>query len=62
MFELQALGIDNASILMLVMLLGLLLTGLPLAFVTALVSLFFALGWFGLNAVPNFYRCVHLIL
>ena len=50
--SLKALGIESASVLMLVMLLGLLVTGLPLAFVTLLVALFFALGWFGPMAVP----------
>lgn len=34
------------------MLLGLLLLGIPLAFVTLLVALIFALGWFGPAAVP----------
>jgi tripartite ATP-independent transporter DctM subunit len=34
------------------LLLVLLLTGMPLAFVTILVALFFALGWFGPMAVP----------
>ncbi len=29
-----------------------LLTGIPLAFVTLLVTLIFALGWFGPNVVP----------
>nr|WP_238538225.1 TRAP transporter large permease subunit [Oceaniovalibus guishaninsula] len=37
---------------MLAMLLILLVTGLPLAFVTLLVALIFALGWFGPMAVP----------
>ena len=50
--SLKAMGIESASVLMLVMLLGLLVTGLPLAFVTLLVALFFALGWFGPMAVP----------
>ncbi|WP_026987462.1 TRAP transporter large permease [Fodinicurvata fenggangensis] len=52
MFDLSALGIANGSLLMFGMLLALLITGLPLAFVTILVALFFALGWFGPNAVP----------
>ena len=46
------MGIGSASALMLAMLLGLLVTGMPLAFVTLLVALFFALGWFGPMAVP----------
>lgn len=50
--DLQALGIGPASILMFAMLLALLLTGMPLAFVTILVALIFALGWFGPMAVP----------
>jgi len=37
---------------MFAMLLGLLLLGIPLAFVTLLVALIFALGWFGPAAVP----------
>ncbi len=51
-FDLQALGIETATLLMFAMLLGLLLTGMPLAFVTLLVALIFALGWFGPTAVP----------
>ena len=50
--NLKALGIENGTIVMFVMLLGLLLTGMPLAFVTLLVALIFALGWFGPMAVP----------
>ncbi len=50
--SLKGLGIDGASLLMLVMLLGLLVTGMPLAFVTLLTALIFALGWFGPMAVP----------
>lgn len=49
---LQGLGIEMATIVMFAMLLGLLLTGIPLAFVTLLVALIFALGWFGPMAVP----------
>ncbi|WP_211097825.1 TRAP transporter large permease subunit [Ahrensia sp. 13_GOM-1096m] len=37
---------------MFAMLLGLLVTGIPLAYVTLLVALIFALGWFGPMAVP----------
>jgi tripartite ATP-independent transporter DctM subunit len=48
----QALGIGGASLLMGGMLLALLLTGMPLGFVTILVALIFALGWFGPMAVP----------
>lgn len=52
LLNLQGLGIGGASIAMFGMLLALLLTGMPLAFVTILVALFFALGWFGPMAVP----------
>ncbi|ETX16036.1 C4-dicarboxylate ABC transporter permease [Roseivivax halodurans JCM 10272] len=50
--NLQALGIGGASVVMFGMLIALLLTGMQLAFVTILVALFFALGWFGPMAVP----------
>ena len=50
--SLQGMGVEAASGVMLAMLLALLVTGLPLAFVTLLVALFFALGWFGPMAVP----------
>ncbi|PYE85379.1 TRAP transporter large permease [Pseudoroseicyclus aestuarii] len=52
MFDLSALGIGGGSLMMFGMLLVLLLTGMPLAFVTILVALIFALGWFGPMAVP----------
>src|SRR5690606_16361367 len=52
MFDLQALGIGGGSLAMFGTLLVLLLTGMPLAFVTILVALIFALGWFGPMAVP----------
>jgi tripartite ATP-independent transporter DctM subunit len=52
LLDLQSLGIGGASVLMGGMLLALLLTGMPLAFVTILVALIFALGWFGPMAVP----------
>lgn len=51
MFELSALGIGYGSLLMLAMLILLLLTGMQLAFVTGLVALTFALGWFGPEAL-----------
>ncbi|MGB3245187.1 MAG: TRAP transporter large permease subunit [Sulfitobacter sp.] len=44
--------IETATLLMFSLLLVLLLTGMPLAFVTLLVALVFALGWFGPMAVP----------
>lgn len=50
--DLKSLGIETATLLMFAMLLTLLLTGMPLAFVTLLVALVFALGWTGLLAVP----------
>ncbi|MCP5447428.1 MAG: TRAP transporter large permease subunit [Chromatiaceae bacterium] len=50
--NLKSLGIEYGTLLMFALLLALLLTGMPLAFVTLLVALIFALGWFGPNAVP----------
>ncbi len=50
--SLQGLGIETATLAMFAMLLLLLVTGIPLAFVTLLVALIFALGWFGPMAVP----------
>ena len=50
--SLQALGVETATYMMFGMLLVLLVTGIPLAFVTLLVALIFALGWFGPMAVP----------
>lgn len=52
MFDLASLGVEYGTLLMFVMLLGLLITGMPLAFVTLLVALFFTLGWYGPMAVP----------
>ncbi|WP_181701530.1 TRAP transporter large permease [Chthonobacter albigriseus] len=52
MFDLQALGIGGGSLAMFGLLLLLLVTGMQLAFVTILVALIFALGWFGPMAVP----------
>ena len=43
--DFQAMGIGGATFAMFVMLMVLLLTGMPLAFVTLLVALIFALGW-----------------
>lgn len=48
----KAMGIETATLVMFAMLLVLLLVGIPLAFVTLLVALVFALGWFGPMAVP----------
>ncbi|EEE35533.1 trap dicarboxylate transporter, dctm subunit [Rhodobacteraceae bacterium KLH11] len=50
--DVKAMGIEWATFAMFVALLGLLLTGMPLAFVTLLVALIFALLWFGPMAVP----------
>ncbi len=50
--QLQTLGIEGGTLLMFAMLLVLLVTGIPLAYVTLLVALIFALGWFGPMAVP----------
>lgn len=52
MFDLQSLGIGGGSLAMFGLLLALLVTGMPLAIVTLLVALIFALGWFGPMAVP----------
>ncbi|MFS4437354.1 TRAP transporter large permease [Paracoccaceae bacterium GXU_MW_L88] len=49
---LKAIGIEGGTLLMFVMLLALLVTGMPLAFVTLLVALLFTLGWFGPMGVP----------
>lgn len=51
-FHLKDIGIAYGTLLMFALLLGLLLTGIPLAMVTLLVALIFALGWFGPMAVP----------
>lgn len=50
--DFKSWGIELATAAMFATLLILLLTGMPLAFVTLLVALIFALGWFGPNAVP----------
>ncbi len=50
--NLQALGIGWGTLVMFVLLVTLLLTGMPLAFVTLLVALIFALGWFGPMSIP----------
>ena len=52
MFDLSAMGIGYGSLAMLVSMILLLLTGMQLAFVTGLVALVFALGWFGVDALP----------
>lgn len=50
--DMKSMGIEMGTLLMFASLLLLLLTGMPLAFVTLLVALVFALGWFGPMAVP----------
>lgn len=50
--SLQSLGIETGTFVMFALLLGLLVTGIPLAFVTLLVALIFAMGWFGPMVVP----------
>lgn len=52
LFDLKSIGIEYGTLLMFAMLLGLLLLGIPLAFVTLLVALIFALGWFGPMSIP----------
>ncbi|MBD5770997.1 TRAP transporter large permease [Marinomonas colpomeniae] len=52
MFDLSVMGIGYGSLLMLGSMILLLLTGMQLAFVTALVALVFAVGWFGVGALP----------
>ena len=52
LFDFKAMGIEVATGAMFVTLFLLLITGMPLAFVTLLVALIFALGWFGPMAVP----------
>ncbi|MFV0448930.1 MAG: TRAP transporter large permease subunit [Vibrio sp.] len=52
MFDLSSIGIEWGSLLMLVLMIGLLLTGMQLAFVTCFVAIIFTLGWFGVDAIP----------
>ncbi|MBS9777156.1 MAG: TRAP transporter large permease subunit [Gammaproteobacteria bacterium] len=52
MFDLSSIGIAYGSLLMLVLMIVLLLTGMQLAFVTGVVALIFVFGWFGADAVP----------
>lgn len=52
LFDLSTLGIGPGTVLMFGLMVLLLLTGMPLAFVTLLVALIFALGWFGPMAIP----------
>ncbi|WP_075220449.1 TRAP transporter large permease [Acuticoccus yangtzensis] len=50
--DLSQLGIEYGTLVMFAMLVLLLVTGMPLAFVTLLVALIFALGWFGPMSIP----------
>ena len=59
MFDLQALGIEYGTLAMLLTLLALLITGMPLAFVTLLVAFIFALGWFGPSSIPLITSRIH---
>ncbi|MGD8171609.1 TRAP transporter large permease [Vibrio sp. TRT 21S02] len=52
MFDLSSIGIAWGSLLMLMMMIALLLTGMQLAFVTGFVAIFFTLFWFGPDALP----------
>ncbi|MBY6195805.1 TRAP transporter large permease subunit [Vibrio hangzhouensis] len=52
MFDLSSIGIAWGSLLMLAMMIGLLLTGMQLAFVTGFVAIFFTYAWFGPDALP----------
>lgn len=49
---LQAMGIEWGTYVLVGSIFLLLITGLPLAFVTGLVALIFTVGWFGPNAIP----------
>ncbi len=50
LFNISSMGIEAGSILLLLMMIALLLTGMPLAFVTGLVAVFFTIFWIGPNA------------
>lgn len=52
MTEFASMGIETASYLMMGSVLVLLLSGLPLAFITGLIALLFALAWFGPMSIP----------
>ena len=52
LFDLSSLGIAWGSIIMLIMMLALLVTGMPLAFVTGLVAAVFTVFWIGPQAAP----------
>ena len=52
LFDLSVIGIEWGSILLLGMMVALLATGMPLAFVTGIVALFFAIFWIGPHSAP----------
>ena len=52
LFDLSVIGIEWGSLLLLGMIIILLATGMPLAFVTGIVALIFTLFWIGPNAAP----------
>jgi tripartite ATP-independent transporter DctM subunit len=52
LFQGRALGIQNGSLLLVVAIMVMILTGIPLAFVTGLVAVTFTIGWFGPMGVP----------
>ncbi|GGB62336.1 tripartite transporter large subunit [Tistrella bauzanensis] len=52
LLDLSALGIEYGTLLMFGLLFTLLLAGIPLAYVTLLVALIFAVFWFGPMSVP----------
>jgi len=48
----RSLGIETGSILLVGSIMVMILTGIPLAFVTALIAIFFTIAWFGMPGVP----------
>jgi len=50
LLNISSMGIEYGSILLLTMMILLLLTGIPLAFVTGVVAIFFTIFWIGPNA------------
>lgn len=53
------MDIANGTLLLVGAIFALLVTGLPLAFVTGLVALMFTFGWFGMDALPLVTSRVH---
>ena len=52
MFHLSSLGVEGGTFLLFGSMIVLLLMGQPLAYLTGLVAMFFAIGWFGPNVLP----------